>query len=159
VTLPDNAAPISVERLASAEDLDGVLAIEDASFNNPTTRAWYEAELQRPEICFIYVLRTAEVPVAAFCAFWLVGEQAHINQLAVRPDLRGRGYGRQLIAAILAEAAHLGATSLTLEVRESNIPALRLYERTGFSREAVRQNYYTNPVEHALILGCKIDAV
>ena len=50
MTLQDNAAHISVERLASKEDLDGVLAIEDASFNNPTTRAWYEAELQRPEM-------------------------------------------------------------------------------------------------------------
>lgn len=144
---------VLVERLSSPADLDGVLAIEEASFNNPTTRAWYEAELQRPEVCFIYVMRTAEAPVAAFCAFWMVGDQAHINQLAVRPDLRGKGLGRQLIEAVMVEAAHLGATSLTLEVRESNTPALRLYERTGFARAAVRQNYYTNPVEHALILS------
>lgn len=152
MTLHHDSARVIVERLRSAADLDGVLAIEDASFNNPTTRAWYEAELLRPEVCFIYVLRSTESPVAAFCAFWLVGDQAHINQLAVLPELRGRGYGRQLIEAIVVEAAHLGATSLTLEVRESNLPALRLYERTGFTRRAVRQNYYTNPVEHALIL-------
>jgi ribosomal-protein-alanine N-acetyltransferase len=157
--MQDHAARTIVERLASPEDLDGVLAIEDASFNNPTTRAWYEAELKRPEVCFIYVLRTPDVPVAAFCAFWLVGGQAHINQFAVRPDLRGRGLGRQLIEAVIVEAAHLGATSLTLEVRESNTPALRLYERTGFTRDAMRQNYYTNPVEHALILGRKIEGV
>ena len=153
--MQDRAARTIVERLASTADLDGVMVIEDASFNNPTTRAWYEAELKRPEVCFIYVLRTADTPVAAFCAFWLVGEQAHINQLAVRPDLRGRGLGRQLIEAVVVETAHLGATSQTLEVRESNTPALRLYERTGFTREAMRQNYYTNPVEHALILSRK----
>lgn len=159
MTHEDDAARVIVERLASTADLDGVLAIEEASFNNPTTRAWYEAELQRPEICFIYVMRTAEAPVAAFCAFWKVGDQAHVNQLAVRPDLRGRGLGRQLIEAVAVEAAHLGATSLTLEVRESNAPALRLYERTGFSRAAVRQNYYTNPVEHALILSRSLPTV
>lgn len=143
---------IAVERLSSKEDLDGVLAIEEASFNNPTTREWYEAELKRPEVCYIYVLRTTTHAVAAFCAFWLVGDQAHINQFAVMPELRRQGLGLQLLEAIIREAAHLGAAELTLEVRESNAPALRLYERAGFFREAVRKNYYTNPVEHAFIL-------
>jgi ribosomal-protein-alanine N-acetyltransferase len=146
---------VKVERLASKEDLDGVLAIEAASFNNPTAREWYEGELKRPEVCFIYVMRTEHHPVAAFCAFWLVAEQAHINNLAVLPELRGRGLGTQLLAAISDEAAHLGATLLTLEVRESNVPARRLYERAGFYQEGVRKNYYTNPIEDALILSRK----
>ena len=146
---------ILVERLASKEDLDGVLAIEEASFNNPTTREWYEGELKRPEVCFVYVLRTEDHPVAAFCAFWLVAEQAHINNLAVLPELRGRGLGTQLLAAITDEAAHLGATLLTLEVRHSNVPARRLYERAGFYQDGLRKNYYTNPVEDALILSRK----
>ena len=144
-----------VERLASKDDLDGVLAIEEASFNNPTTREWYEGELKRPEVCFIYVLRTNAHPVAGFCAFWLVAEQAHINNLAVLPELRGQGLGTQLLAAITEEAAHLGAALLTLEVRQSNIPARRLYERAGFYQDGLRQNYYTNPVEDALILSRK----
>ena len=148
---------IRVDRLASADDLDGVLAIEEASFNNPTTRAWYEAELQRPDVCFIYVVRTADLPVAGFCAFWLVGDQAHINQLAIRPDLRRHGLGRQLIEAVAVEAARLGAVELTLEVRESNEPAIRLYESTGFAREGVRKNYYSTPVEHALILNRRLE--
>ena len=142
-----------MERLASSADLDGVLAIEDASFSNPTTRAWYETELLRPEVCFIYVLRTAEHPVAAFCAFWLVADQAHVNNLAVMPELRGRGLGTQLLEALIAEAAHIGATVVTLEVRESNKPALHLYQSAGFKEEGVRKNYYTNPVEDALILS------
>jgi ribosomal-protein-alanine N-acetyltransferase len=133
--------------------LDGVLALEEASFNNPTTREWYEGELQRPEVCFIYVLRTPEHPVAGFCAFWRVAEQIHINNLAVLPELRGRGLGTQLLEAIIAEAEHLGSRLLTLEVRRSNQPARRLYERAGFFEEGVRKNYYTNPVEDALILS------
>jgi ribosomal-protein-alanine N-acetyltransferase len=144
-----------VERLSSAADLDGVLAIEQASFNNPTTRAWYEGELKRPDVCFIYVLRTADQPVAAFCAFWLVAEQAHINTLAVLPELRGRGLGTQLLEVITHEAAQLGASVLTLEVRQSNDAARRLYERAGFYQDGVRKNYYTNPVEDALILSLK----
>jgi ribosomal-protein-alanine N-acetyltransferase len=144
-----------IERLASAEDLDGVLALEEASFNNPTTREWYEGELKRPEVCFVYVMRTPEHRVAAFCAFWLVVEQAHINNLAVLPELRGRGLGTQLLEAVIAEAAHLGAELLTLEVRASNTPALRLYAKSGFAQEGVRKNYYTSPVEDALILSRK----
>jgi [ribosomal protein S18]-alanine N-acetyltransferase len=145
-----------VERLSRPGDLDGVLAIEQASFNNPTTRDWYEGELKRPEVCFIYVLRTEEEPVAAFCAFWLVIDQAHINNLAVRPELRGRGLGTQLLEAILVEARHLGATSLTLEVRRSNIAAQRLYAKAGFFEHSVRKNYYTQPVEDAIVLLRKI---
>lgn len=141
-----------IERLASPSDLDGVLAIEEASFNNPTTRAWYEREMQRPDVCFIYVLRTPEAAVAAFCAFWLVADQAHINNLAVRPELRGRGLGRELLEGVIREAQRLGAGSLTLEVRESNVPAQRLYARAGFSPAGVRKSYYTSPVEDALIL-------
>ena len=144
---------VTVERLLSKDDLDGVLALEAASFNNPTTREWYEGELQRPDVCFIYVLRTPDQPVAGFCAFWLVVDQAHINNLAVLPELRGRGLGTQLLEAVMVEAAHLGAIVLTLEVRQSNEPALRLYERAGFHRAGVRQNYYTNPVEDAFVLA------
>jgi len=141
-----------VERLTTAEDLDGVLAIEEASFNNPTTREWYEAELQRPEVCHIYVLRTPDWPVAAFCAFWRVENQIHINNLAVRPELRGRGLASRLLSVVLAELALAGAERATLEVRRSNLPALRLYAKAGFVEAGVRRNYYTQPVEDALVL-------
>ncbi len=141
-----------VERLASAPDLDGVLAIEDASFSNPTTREWYEAELKRPEVCYIYVLRTPDCPVAAFCAFWRVADQMHINNLAVRPELRGRGLASRLLADVMAESARMGALRATLEVRRSNTPAVRLYAKAGFTEAGVRRNYYTQPVEDALVL-------
>jgi ribosomal-protein-alanine N-acetyltransferase len=143
---------IVIERLATAADLDSVVELEKESFNNPTSREWYERELERPEVCFIYLLRTPDVPVAAFCAFWLVGDQAHINNLAVRPEMRGRGLGSQLLDAMLKEARKLGATSLMLEVRESNAAARRLYEQAGFKVHSVRKSYYTNPVEDALVL-------
>ena len=143
---------VLIERITTPGGLDGVLEIEEASFKNPTSREWYERELTRPEVCFLYVLRTPEVPVAAFCAFWRVADQAHINNLAVRPELRGRGLGLQMLEAIIAEAQQLGAESLALEVRRSNAAAQRLYLRAGFREEGVRTSYYTQPVEDALIL-------
>ena len=143
----------TVERLRDALDLDAVLAIEEASFHNPTTRAWYESELQRPDVCFVYVIRTAEAPVAGFCAFWKVVDQIHINNLAIHPAFRGRGLGAMLLREVLDQAARMGAPNATLEVRRSNEPARRLYERAGFATTGVRSSYYSNPLEDALILS------
>ncbi len=146
---------MTVERLATDADLDGVLAIEDAAFNNPTTREWYESELKRPEVCFIYVLRTPECQVAAFCAFWRVVDQIHINNLAVLPAWLGQGLASHLLAEVMTESARMGVDCATLEVRRSNTAALRLYAKAGFVEAGVRRNYYTQPVEDALVLVCK----
>ena len=143
----------TVERLRGAADLDGVIAIEQLSFNNPTTREWYESELQRPEICYVFVVRTPEAPVAGFCAFWKVVDQIHINNLAIHPEWRQRGLGKLLLARVLEEATSLGAPHATLEVRRSNEPARRLYEGAGFELTGVRTSYYTGPIEDALILS------
>ncbi len=146
-------ADSTVERLGDAADLDAVLAIEEASFNNPTTRQWYESELQRPEVCFVFVIRTRQARVAGFCAFWRVVDQIHINNLAIDPAWRRRGLGRRLLAAVLAEAEAMGAPHVTLEVRRSNSAALALYEGAGFNIVGVRSGYYTHPIEDALILS------
>lgn len=143
---------VIVEPMGRPGDLDGVLAIEEASFHNPTTRAWYERELERPDVCCIYVVRTPEDPVAGFCAFWRVADQIHINNLAVRPERRGHGLGRALIQGVIGGAAGMGVQSATLEVRRSNAAALRLYQGAGFREAGVRRSYYTQPVEDALVL-------
>jgi ribosomal-protein-alanine N-acetyltransferase len=142
----------TVERLRDEADLDGVIDVEAASFVRPTSREWYVNELSRPDVCYIYVVRTDGVPVAGFCAFWKIADQIHINNLAVRPELRGRGLGTLLLTHVLREAEAMAAPSATLEVRRSNLPALRLYERAGFRVTGVRPSYYTHPVEDALVL-------
>ena len=147
-----------VEPLAGPTDLDGVLAIEDASFNNPTTRAWYEAELQRPEVCKVFVVRTSELPVAGFAAYWRVLDEMHINNLAVHPVMRERGLGRLLLRETLNAAHAMGIRRATLEVRRSNVPALRLYEGAGFTLTGVRPNYYSQPVEDALVLTATVES-
>jgi ribosomal-protein-alanine N-acetyltransferase len=141
-----------VVRLDGDADLDAVVAVEAESFLRPTSREWYLNELLRPDVCFIYVVRTTDVPVAGFCAFWRIADQIHINNLAVRPALRGRGLGRLLLDRVLREGERMGAPAATLEVRRSNGSALRLYERAGFHVAGVRPGYYTHPVEDALVL-------
>jgi [ribosomal protein S18]-alanine N-acetyltransferase len=146
-----------VEPLAGPADLEEVLAIEDASFNNPTTRAWYEAELARPDVCRVFVIRTPERPVAGFVAFWKVVDEMHINNLAVHPDCRGRGLGRRLLGGTLAAAYRMGVRRSTLEVRRSNVAAQRLYAGAGFRVVGVREGYYAQPVEDALVLSTAVE--
>jgi ribosomal-protein-alanine N-acetyltransferase len=149
---PEADTTFWIEAFAGEEDLDGVLEVEAQSFSNPWTRAMYAWELQNRNVCHIYVARTASCRVAAFCAFWLVFDEIHINNVAVLPRYRGRGMGTALMRFVLEEAKRLGATRATLEVRASNSGAVRLYERLGFHPAGVRPNYYSSPVEDALIL-------
>jgi [ribosomal protein S18]-alanine N-acetyltransferase len=142
----------SIEPLEGEADLDGVLAVEAASFTNPWTREMYAWELQNRAVCHIYVVRMPGCRVAGFCAFWLVFDEIHINNVAVRPQYRSHGLGTALMRHVLAEGRRLGARRATLEVRRSNEDARRLYERLGFHVAAVRPNYYSSPVEDALIL-------
>lgn len=141
-----------IEPLVDDKDLDGVLEVEAESFTNPWTRDMYSWELQNRSLCHILLVRTEACHVAGFCAFWLVFDEIHINNVAMRPDFRERGIGTALLRRVLAEARQLGARRATLEVRASNERARRLYERLGFYVAGVRRNYYTNPVEDALIL-------
>jgi ribosomal-protein-alanine N-acetyltransferase len=142
----------TIERTLSDRDLDEIVAIEKASFSNPWTREMYVRELQNPDVSFLYVLRVPGDGIVAFCSFWLVLDELHINNLAVRDDFRGRGVGTALLEHAIQAGASRGAERATLEVRRSNAPARRLYERLGFEVAATRPNYYVSPSEDALIL-------
>ncbi|HEY7791822.1 MAG TPA: ribosomal protein S18-alanine N-acetyltransferase [Vicinamibacterales bacterium] len=134
-----------------ATDLDGVLDVEEQSFTNPWTREMYLNELAHSRVARVYVLR-AEGRVIGFCSVWLILDELHINNLAIHPDARGRGLGTLLLDRVLGAAAQDGARRATLEVRRSNDTARRLYRRMGFEMVGTRRNYYTSPVEDALIL-------
>ena len=140
-----------VEPLVGDTDLDGVLEVGAESFTSPWTREMYASELENRSVCHILVVRTDARPVVGFCSFWLVCDEVHINNLALRPDLRGQGLGTALVLAVLDFAQTRGATRAMLEVRASNVRATRLYERLGFHLSGTRRGYYTNPVEDALI--------
>jgi len=142
----------AIDLITDDQDLDGVLEVEGESFSNPWTRDMYVWELQNRSVCHIFIVRTPECRVAGFCACWLVFDEVHINNVAIRPTYRGLGMGTALLQHVLAEGRRLGARRATLEVRASNVGARRLYERLGFYLAGTRRNYYTSPVEDALIL-------
>ena len=141
-----------IEPLASPSEIDAILAIEEASFTNPWTREMYLAELQNEGVSFFYLARDPDRRTIGFCSVWRVLDELHINNLAVLPAYRRAGIGSALLTHVLDEGARMGARRATLEVRRSNEAARQLYERFGFSVVGVRQGYYSNPVEDALVL-------
>jgi len=141
-----------VERLVDNQDLDGVLEIEAASFSNPWTREMYTKELQNTPVCHTFIVRSKEWNVAGFCSFWIVCDEMQINNVALRPQCRTQGAGTLLLRSAIGAATELGANRAILEVRASNRPARRFYERLGFYIAGRRRDYYTNPAEDALIL-------
>lgn len=141
-----------IEPLTSPEDIDAILAIEQASFTNPWTRDMYLAELHQRGVSFFYLARDSGRHVVGFCSFWRVLDELHINNLAVAPESRRAGVASALLERVLAEGTRLGTRRTMLEVRRSNEAARELYERFGFSVAGMRSKYYTNPVEDALVL-------
>jgi [ribosomal protein S18]-alanine N-acetyltransferase len=141
-----------IEPVKSLEQIDAVLAIEEASFTNPWTREMYMAELENPGVSYCFLANDAGGRPIGFCSFWRVLDELHINNLAVVPEQRRTGVASALLTFVLEEGVRLGARRATLEVRRSNDPARYLYEQFGFTVAGVRRGYYTRPVEDALVL-------
>jgi ribosomal-protein-alanine N-acetyltransferase len=137
---------------ATPEDLAGVEALQRRTFTNPWSSESMRWELQQTDVARLYVMRTRDDGVVAYCAVWLVFDELHINSLAIDEHCRRRGFARRLLRRVIDEAVAAGARSATLEVRRSNEAARALYEGLGFRVEAVRREYYQQPREDALVL-------
>ncbi len=138
------------------EDLSEVLAIEAASFRLPWTRDMFENELAREDISQVLIARMVgsgnPPPLAGYICVWVVGEEMHVNNLAVDPRWRRRGIAGALLEAALDSGRLRGARRAFLEVRASNVAAQGLYRRFGFEAAGVRKRYYDHPTEDAVIM-------
>jgi ribosomal-protein-alanine N-acetyltransferase len=141
---------------ATELDLDAIDAIEQHSFKSPWSRDTFRAELLR-EWARVDVARL-DGRLVAFCNYWLVTTELHILALATHPDYRGRGIAQQLLEHVLDVARQTGCSLATLEVRRSNVPAIKLYERAGFKTVHVRARYYQDDGEDALVMLCELTA-
>jgi ribosomal-protein-alanine N-acetyltransferase len=149
------APALDLRRADVDRDLDGILAVDRASFTNPWTREMYEWEARNSDVARLWVAIDRDAPGGAlvgYCSGWVIFDELHVNNLAVQPDRRGQGVARALLAFVLADAERDGARRATLEVRRSNDAARRLYEGAGFVVTGIRAQYYRAPIEDALIL-------
>jgi ribosomal-protein-alanine N-acetyltransferase len=152
---------LSMER-ATAQDLDRILTIEQASFSTPWTRKMFEVELGQNPFGRLYVARPSgdqgDRSFIGYVCFWVVFEEFRLMTLAVEPAARRRGYGRALLRHAMALGRAQGATKALLEVRASNAAALQMYGQEGFRQAAVRTRYYANPVEDAILMERELSA-
>ncbi len=131
--------------------LRGVLAIEERTNHRPWSMGLFMGELRMPTSrCYVTALQGHEV--VGFCGLMLVGDEAHVTNVAVHPDRHRRGIGARLLLVAARQAVGRGVRALTLEVRMSNAGAQELYRRFGFVPGGVRRNYYSDVNEDALIM-------
>jgi ribosomal-protein-alanine N-acetyltransferase len=137
-------------------DLDGVMAIEEVSFPSPWSRTLFAEEIGRGFSDAIVVVEEPGDSVAGYAICWTVGEESHLLNIAVRPDVRKRGVGRSLLKECLRRSVHAGGRRIILEVRPSNDLAIRMYLQEGFHFVGIRKGYYTDTGEDAVVLSREI---
>jgi ribosomal-protein-alanine N-acetyltransferase len=133
------------------EDLTAVHEIERESFRTPWPAHAYRQELETNRLAHYLVARSGD-QIVGFAGIWLLVDEAHITTFAVRRTWRRHGVGERLLLALLDLARSRGAHEATLEVRPSNLPARRLYEKYGFKVVGTRTRYYSDDNEDALIM-------
>ena len=132
-------------------DLPDVHSIERASFESPWPADAYRSELETNRLAQYLVLRVGD-EIAGYGGMWLMVDEAHIITFAVHPLWRRQHVADRLLLAMLDLAIDGGAHEATLEVRLSNLPARRLYEKFGFRPVGLRPRYYSDNGEDALIM-------
>ncbi len=140
----------------SQDDLDAVIAIEQTAYSHPWTRGNFRDSLN---------------PLFEAQCLWLDGEllgyflamhgveEMHLLNITVAPDRQGQGWGHMMLDALSLMSRHAGAQWLWLEVRQSNLRALKVYERYGFKQVSIRKDYYPAgrlQREHAVVMSLKL---
>lgn len=132
-------------------DLAQVEVIENNSFPTPWPRQAFFNELVHNQFAR-YTVVEVDGRVVGYCGCWLILDEAHITNIAIHPDARGRGLGEALLTYVMEMMKLIGALKMTLEVRVSNHSAQALYAKLGFEHSGIRPGYYTDNDEDAIIM-------
>jgi len=133
------------------EDIPAVLEIEVVSFQSTWPPNAFANELRDNKLAFYFVGRL-DGRIVAYGGIWVILEDSHVTTIAVAPELRGQRLGEEMLVCLLDEAIERGASWITLEVRESNEAAQRLYRKYGFTVVSTRRGYYSDNNESALVM-------
>lgn len=143
-------------RAATADDLDGIVAIEAACFGDPWSVDNLAAELDG-DARRLPLVALEGVRMVGFAFYWVIADEIHLINVAVLPDFRRRGVAQALLDHVLDGSAGVRASVMTLEVRVTNAAAIALYRRNGFIDIALRPRYYPDTGEDALIMLKTLD--
>lgn len=138
-------------RKMTAEDIPAVVEIEKECFSLPWSHQSFAESIAREDTIFLVCVDNTEV-ITGYIGMYLSFDEASVTNVAVASQFRKKGCGKHLVMAAKEAAKEAGATSIFLEVRFSNEPALSLYKRQGFEKIGIRKNFYQHPVEDAIIM-------
>lgn len=135
--------------IAKREHLPLVASLEKATFSAPWTEKSLEFFLEELNFCVI-LLENGEL--ASYCTVSTVLDEAQIINVATNSCFKRMGMAQSVLGAVFEECLRRGVVSISLEVRESNEGAISLYQKLGFEVLGKRKNFYTDPVENALVM-------
>ncbi len=136
----------------TAEDVDEVSKLEQIVHpNHHWSKNSFYNEIAN-KLASYYCVKDEQNKILAYIGFWQIIEEAHITTLAVHPDYRNLQLAQILLIKIIEDCYENMIKFITLEVRESNIPAIKLYEKFLFTSIGVRKKYYQDNGENALIM-------
>ena len=132
------------------EDVPEVAAIESMLFSQPwSERGFLESMKSRDTL---YLVVKMQEKIIGYCGLLQSFEEADITNVAVHPEWQGKGIAFQMLQKLMELGRAKGIERYTLEVRVSNTPAVRVYEKLGFSSVGIRKNFYDMPREDAMIM-------
>lgn len=140
-------------KIVSAEEkhLSQLEELEKQCFSVPWTKEQIKSQLRDKNHEFI-VAESNDGEVLGYVGLIYVLDEGDISNVAVKPQYRREHLGTALISELMKIAENLGIVSISLEVRETNIPAQKLYSNFGFEPVGLRKNYYDFPKENAIIM-------
>jgi ribosomal-protein-alanine N-acetyltransferase len=152
------APAITIDRMRK-DDLDQVLAIEQASFSMPWSRNLFLAEFRNKPVSLMLVAlgNGGRREIVGYVVCWVFVDELHILDLATKGSFRRKGIARQLVLAAIGTGYEWGARKAYLEVRQSNHAAQELYNALRFKMTEMRIGYYEHPVEDAIVMALDTD--
>ena len=141
-------------RLACIEDFSPIVEIENATNQLPWTKQQFISSM---EVGHHSLVLEESGMVVGFAIYSPIIPESHLLNIAIDPAHQGKGFGKNLLQHVILQNETMGVKIISLEVRVSNKTAINLYENLGFSKDAIRPNYYSgSPKEDALLMSIKI---
>ncbi len=137
-------------RTMIASDIGDVLKIEQECFSDPWSESGFYAELALDVSHFIVYSENEKI--IGFACMQCICDEGYVINFAVLPQFRNKGIGSNLLEALISFSKARNLSFMTLEVRKSNLSAIRLYMSKGFSIVGIRPNFYSKPNEDALLM-------
>lgn len=139
-----------IERLTS-DRFGEVAELERLCFSSPWSKKSLGILCTDKNVGILAVDKNSD-KVVAYGGMLSVLDEGQITNIATHPDFRRMGLGEKIVLSLIEYCKENGLVFLSLEVRESNVAAIGLYEKLGFSSAGVRKNFYTAPVENAIVM-------